>query len=71
MSLNRTGQQTNEDIITPKKEHWQAQVRNSFKLTITVTCQHMLEATIMKFQKQVEDLAVEKFQGGTVQYKLE
>lgn len=69
--MNREGQPTNEELLTPKKHQWQQQVRHGFKLIVTIQRRNLTEAEILKFQKQVEDLTAKQFQGGTAEYKIE
>jgi hypothetical protein len=71
VSINRDNQPTNDQLFTPKREHWQVQVRHYFKLTVSVQNRNMTEAKIIKFQKDVENLAVRAFQGGSIEYKIE
>lgn len=69
--MNRDSQPTNEQLLTPKRENWHVQSRNSFKIIVDVQRPHTTDIEIMKLQKEIEELAVARMQGGTIKYHIE
>lgn len=62
---------TNTELITPPPEKWTVPMKSNFTLRVEVTGVFVPEATVMRFQKKVEDIAVSMFKGGNVKYVIE